>query len=62
MRAINLVRPIAKQSATSATREAHRGQTALRLFGFFRPEQPSPISHTNYCIFTLTPFTTPFIS
>jgi len=30
-----------QQLATSATREARRGQTALRLFGFFRPEPPS---------------------
>ena len=42
MRDVDAVRPIAKQSATSAKREARRGQTALRLFGLLtRPSMGS---------------------
>jgi len=36
MRATDVVRPIAKQSATSAQREARRGQTGQSLCGLFR--------------------------
>jgi hypothetical protein len=36
MRTTDVVRPIAQQLATSATREARRGETALRLIRCFR--------------------------
>ena len=45
MRTADLVRPIAKQSALIAKREARRGQTAHRLFGLFRLDNANSIPY-----------------